>query len=616
MQFLKADTAIKVVVGPFVDVGDGFTPETAVTLTGGGDNADEAELLKHDNATTVDISSNTWAALTGVDGYYHLTLTAGNLDTEGQLTVVINNDSVHLPVKAQFMVVNANVYDSLFAAAATDYLQVDAIQVSGDATAADNLELDYDGTGYTKTNSTIGTATAVTNDVGITATAVDNIWDEVLTGATHNVANSAGRRLRQLETGVVLHAGTADAGASNTIDLETGVASSTDDFYNHNLVVTTGGTGAGQVRVIVDYDGTGQQAKVSPPWVTNPDATTTYDIISGYCHAETNSKTITSGLAAAGAAGSITLDSDASATDSYYVNDVVIIDSGTGEGQERIITAYNGTTKVATIEPNWTTNPDTTSNYLIEEALSVADIFAVSNDATAADNLELDYDGTGYAKANSTIGTCTTNTDMRGTDSAATAADLATVDANVDAILVDTGTTLDGKIDTIDANVDAILVDTGTTLDGKINTIDTNVDAILVDTGTTIPGTITTLQADTDDIQTRLPAALVGGRMDSNTSAINNSNAAAVRMALAAAQMTPGTVDNTAHTPTTTEFEADDITEATADHFNNRLLYFTSGVLQGQYTDITDYALTGGRGHFTVTALTEAPANNVTFIIL
>jgi len=38
------------------------------------------------------------------------------------------------------------------------------------------------------------------------------------------------------------------------------------------------------------------------------------------------------------------------------------------------------------------------------------------------------------------VDTTTTNTDMRGTDSAATAANLATVDTNVDSILVDTGT--------------------------------------------------------------------------------------------------------------------------------------------------------------------------------
>ena len=47
-----------------------------------------------------------------------------------------------------------------------------------------------------------------------------------------------------------------------------------------------------------------------------------------------------------------------------------------------------------------------------------ADVVKVSGDSTAADNLELDYDGTGYNKSNSTIGTTTTNTDMRGTDSA------------------------------------------------------------------------------------------------------------------------------------------------------------------------------------------------------
>lgn len=49
------------------------------------------------------------------------------------------------------------------------------------------------------------------------------------------------------------------------------------------------------------------------------------------------------------------------------------------------------------------------------------DVVSVSGDSTAADNLELDYDGTGYNKSNSTIGTTTTNTDMRGTDSAALA---------------------------------------------------------------------------------------------------------------------------------------------------------------------------------------------------
>ena len=76
------------------------------------------------------------------------------------------------------------------------------------------------------TNTTVGTATAVTNAVTvgtinsavITAASIatdaigaaelatdaveeiaDQVWDEVLSGATHNVVNSAGRRLRFLQ---------------------------------------------------------------------------------------------------------------------------------------------------------------------------------------------------------------------------------------------------------------------------------------------------------------------------------------------------------------------------------------------------------------------------------
>jgi len=61
-------------------------------------------------------------------------------------------------------------------------------------------------------------------------------------------------------------------------------------------------------------------------------------------------------------------------------------------------------------------------------------------------------------------------------DAAATAAALSTVDSNVDAILVDTGTTLPATL---------------TTIEGKVDTVDTVVDSILVDTGTTIPAQIT-----------------------------------------------------------------------------------------------------------------------------
>ena len=92
--------------------------------------------------------------------------------------------------------------------------------------------------------------------------------------------------------------------------------------------------------------------------------------------------------------------------------------------------------------------------------------------------------------------------------------------------------------------------------------------------------------------------------------------AAAAKLALSAGTIVAGTVshDNTA--ASTTVFYSDDITEATADHYNGRIIIFTSGDLIYQATDITDYELDTGEGKFTATALTEAPADNVTFIIV
>src|SRR5688572_7204722 len=55
------------------------------------------------------------------------------------------------------------------------------------------------------------------------------------------------------------------------------------------------------------------------------------------------------GTAQAGAASTVTLDALASAVDSYYRYMMIQIVGGTGAGQVRIITAYVGSTKVATV---------------------------------------------------------------------------------------------------------------------------------------------------------------------------------------------------------------------------------------------------------------------------
>ena len=71
------------------------------------------------------------------------------------------------------------------------------------------------------------------------------------------------------------------------------------------------------------------------------------------------------GIAQAGAAGTVTLSAQASSSDDYYTDLYVAIIEGTGSGQIRQISDYVGSTKIATVNSNWTTNPDTTSGYVI-----------------------------------------------------------------------------------------------------------------------------------------------------------------------------------------------------------------------------------------------------------
>lgn len=77
---------------------------------------------------------------------------------------------------------------------------------------------------------------------------------------------------------------------------------------------------------------------------------------------------IHSGTAQAGATHTVTLDAGASGTDNIYNSKLIKITGGTGSGQKRHITGYNGTTKVANIEYSWDTTPDNTSTFQIIEA--------------------------------------------------------------------------------------------------------------------------------------------------------------------------------------------------------------------------------------------------------
>lgn len=105
------------------------------------------------------------------------------------------------------------------------------------------------------------------------------------------------------------------------------------------------------------------------------------------------------------------------------------------------------------------------------------------------------------------------------------------------------------------------------------------------------------------------------GAIPANTTQIAGSSEAATDLSEMAATKVKGTVTNAGIAPSATVFEASDITNATADFFKGLTLKFITGALAGQATDVTGYSLVSGRGRFTVTALTGAPANTDQFIL-
>jgi len=178
------------------------------------------------------------------------------------------------------------------------------------------------------------------------------------------------------------------------------------------------------------------------------------------------------GTAQAGSTSTITLESGASTANDTYNGQVVYISAGTGAGQSRAIGDYVGSTLVATVITNWAVAPSSDSVYEIYPD-DITEITAAPTAAAVADAV-WDESTAGHTSAG-TFG------EQLKTD--------------VDAILVDTGSTLDAAIAVVDANVDAILVDTGTTLDGKADQV---IAAVITNAaGTDIAADIIAVKADT-----------------------------------------------------------------------------------------------------------------------
>ena len=186
---------------------------------------------------------------------------------------------------------------------------------------------------------------------------VDEVWDEDVSKSEHNVSQSAAKKLRESDISITADTAQGPGTGNNQIQLATG-ASSTDGAYDPARVFIKDGTGAGQSRNILQYEGSTRTATVDRNWKTTPSNDSEYVVL-----ADAGREHINEGLAQAGSINTITLNALASSASNTYKNQFVFLRSGTGEDQVRRINNYVGSTRVATVSDDWTVTPDSTTAY-------------------------------------------------------------------------------------------------------------------------------------------------------------------------------------------------------------------------------------------------------------
>jgi hypothetical protein len=211
---------------------------------------------------------------------------------------------------------------------------------------------------------TFGTQVLKTGSSSATIKGVDNIanivWDEILTGSTHNIQNSAGKRLRDIASQAI-HTDTARGSGIGSNQIQFALAaSSVDGAFDPSMVTIIDGTGNGQTRLIYQYDGATRTATVDRNWKVLPDVTSEYIVF-----AHPGREHVNEGLAQGGTSNTITLNNLASSTDDVYNAQTIFLRSGIGEDQTALVKSYNGTTKVATIFGIWGIIPNGTTAYVM-----------------------------------------------------------------------------------------------------------------------------------------------------------------------------------------------------------------------------------------------------------
>mgnify|MGYP003598711167 FL=1 len=296
--------------GPFVDKTDGVTLETG--LVSALDHASTGIFLsKNGGALTIrhaTVTATTYDAY----GMYRVTLDTTDTNTLGTLRMAFSEAATCLPVWQDFMVVPANVWDSLFS---TDKLQVHVDEMTAGIITATVIADNAIDAGALASDAI--TAAKIASDAGTEiGTAVWATAARTLTAATNVTSTGAAVPIT--------------AGGLVSADV---TAISTDTTAADNAELMFDGTGYA-----------GGTTKLAVNAVALSGSTTAAD------NAEAGYTGIITGTAITGTLSTTAFTTDLTeATNDHYTGRMVTFTSGVLAGQMREITGYNGTTKAITV---------------------------------------------------------------------------------------------------------------------------------------------------------------------------------------------------------------------------------------------------------------------------
>ncbi len=524
MYDLKTNTAVRIPVGPLVDPTDGKTAETSLTVTDL-----TVDILQMDNdGTAVNRTSFSPTASGGSNdmihissdavGMYDLELTAAQLNFLGNARIVFYDIDGFLVHWIDINVVSAAYFDWKYG---TTIPNVNCTQISGDGTAADNLEAALDGTGsVTITAAITGNITGnLSGSVGSVASGV-TLADDAITAAKFD--ESTAYPLKSADAGATAVARTgADSDTlktlSDQIDLQATAAelakvpkSDGTSTWNATALaaITTQAASAlttydpptktemnsafsttnGKIDAVGDYVDT----EIAAIKAVTDKLDTAVELDGAVYRLTANALELAPVDGAAPTAAAIRAEIDANSTQLAAIKTKTdnLPASPAAIGSAMTLTAAYDAAKEAASQ----TSVNTISGYIDTEVAAILASVDTEVAAIKAKTDGLNFTGTDVkATLDGETVTVGTNNDKTGyaltvaydaAKAAASQSSVNTIDGIVDAILEDTGTTIpgllsamDGKIDTVDTVADGIKAKTDSLTFTVAGDVDVNVQS-------------------------------------------------------------------------------------------------------------------------------------------